>query len=120
MTTGDAKARVQNAVESLKELSECYADFAVNMKDCSEELKDAGRLWRARNKSRLIRLGLALIVFPEPTPVSETVGACLVATGAIQQAIKKRALFVEDVPKVYAKAIRDVITVSQNSVHTSP
>jgi hypothetical protein len=101
----------------LKELSECYADMAVNMKGFSEELKDVGKLWRGENKSRLIKLGMALVVCPEPTPVSETVGACLIATGAVQQAIRKRTLFIEDVPKVYAKAIRDIITISKESSH---
>ncbi|MGB9135107.1 MAG: hypothetical protein WCC63_05945 [Candidatus Bathyarchaeia archaeon] len=119
MKTEEAKARAQNAIESLRELSECYSDFTVNMRGFSEELKDVGKLWRAGNKSRLIKLGLALIVFPEPTPISETIGACLVAAGAVQQAIRKRALFVEDVPKVYARAFRDVITISQERARAS-
>lgn len=119
MKPEETKARAQTALESLKELSECYADLATNVRGVSQELKDVGKLSRAQNKSRLIKLGLALIVFPEPTPISETVGACLVATGAIQQAIRNRALFIEDVPKVYAKAIRDVIAISQESTHGS-
>jgi hypothetical protein len=115
MKTEEAKACAQSAIESLRELSESYSDFAVNMRGFSEELKDVGKLWRAGNKSRLIKLGLTLIVFPEPTPVSETVGACLVAAGAVQQGIRNRTLFVEDVPKVCAKAFKNVFTISHET-----
>ena len=115
MKTEEAKERAQSAIESLRELSESYSDFAVNMRGFSEELKEVRKLWRAGNKSRLIKLGLTLIVFPEPTPVSETVGACLIAAGAVQQGIRNRTLFVEDVPKVYAKAFRDVFNISHET-----
>lgn len=115
MTPEEAKERTQTAIESLRELSESYSDFAVNMRGFSEELKEVKKLWRAGNKSRLIKLGLTLIVFPEPTPVSETVGACLIAAGAVQQGIRNRTLFVEDVPKVYAKAFKDVFTISHET-----
>ncbi len=116
MKPEDAKVRAQIAFESLKELSESYSDLAVNMRGFSEELKDVGKLWRASNKSRLIRLGLALIVFPEPTPISETVGACLIAAGAVQQGIRNRTLFAEDVPKACAKALKDILAFNQNAL----
>jgi hypothetical protein len=115
MKTEEAKAHAQSAIESLKELSESYSDFAANMRGFSRELKGAGKLWRAGNKSRLIKLGLTLIVFPEPTPVTEMVGACLVAAGAVQQGIRNRMLFVEDVPKAYAKTLKDVFTISHET-----
>lgn len=115
MKTEEAKAHAQSAIESLKELSESYLDFAVNIRNFSEELKGAGKLWRAGNKSRLIKLGLTLIVFPEPTPISETVGACLVAAGAVQQGIRNRTLFVEDVPKACAKTLKDVFTIGHET-----
>jgi hypothetical protein len=113
MKTADANARTRNTVESLKELSESYADFAANMKGFSDELGAAGKLWRAGNKSRLIKLGLTLVVFPEPTPVSETVGACLIAAGAVQQGIRNRTLYIDDVPKICARALRDICTISR-------
>ncbi len=105
-------AAARNKIECLKELSESYSDFADSFKGFSDELKNAQKLWRAGNKSRLIKLGLTLIVFPEPTPISETVGACLIAAGAIQQGIRKRTLFIEDVPKVYARALKDVLAIN--------
>jgi hypothetical protein len=116
MKTEEAKVSAQSAIQCLRELTESYSDFAVNIRGFSDELKNVGKLWRASNKSRLIKLGLTLIVFPEPTPISETVGACLVAVGAVQQGIRNRTLFVEDVPKVYAKALRDVLTFSHETL----
>ena len=115
MTTEEAIARTRHALESLRRLSESYSDFATSMKGFSKELSTVEKLWRAGNKSRLIKLGLTLVVFPEPTPVSETVGACLIAAGAIQQGIRSRTLYIEDVPKVYAKALREIFTVSHET-----
>jgi hypothetical protein len=116
MKTEEAKVGAQSAIQCLRELTESYSDFAINIRGFSDELKNVGKLWRASNKSRLIKLGLTLIVFPEPTPISETVGACLVAAGAVQQGIRNRTLFVEDVSKVYAKALRDVLTFSRETL----
>jgi hypothetical protein len=115
MKTAEANARTRNTLESLKELSESYADFAANMKGFSEELSAVGKLWRASHKSRLIKLGLTIVFFPEPTPVSETVGACLIAAGAVQQGIRSRTLYIDDVPKICAKALRDICTISRET-----
>jgi hypothetical protein len=52
------------------------------------EVKRTKKLWRSGNKSRLIKLGVALIVFPELAPISETVGACFVAAGMIQKGVQ--------------------------------
>lgn len=115
MKADEANTRTRNALESLRRLSESYSDFATSMKGFSEELKTVEKLGRAGNKSRLIKLGLTLVVFPEPTPVSETIGACLIAAGAIQQGIRSRTLYIDDVPKIYAKALREICTVSHDT-----
>ena len=112
MKTEETRAAAHNAIECLRELSESYSDFAANIRGFSDELKNVGKLLRTGNKSRLIKLGLTLIVFPEPTPISETVGACLVAAGVVQQGIRNRALFVEDVPKTYTKTLKNILTFS--------
>ena len=53
-------------------------------------------------------MGIALIVFPEPTPISEIVGGSLVAAGAVKKGIQNRAAFVEDIGKDFKKALRDL------------
>ncbi len=110
MRTEEAKT----VTKAVNELSECYSDAlgALNGTVCG--VKTAEKLWRAGNKSRLIKIGVALILFPEPTPISETVGACFVAAGAVQKGIQNRALFLEDVTKTFKSTLKDVIATKHS------
>jgi len=53
-------------------------------------------------------------VLPEPTPISPTVGACFVAAGAVQKAVRNRAMFMEDVKKTFQSAINEISATTQN------
>lgn len=99
---------------SVNELVESYLDFLNTMKGTVEEVKTKKKLFRGGSKSRLIKLGLALIAFPEPTPISETVGACFVAAGLIQKGIQSRALYVEDISKTLHKTLKEIWAVQQD------
>jgi hypothetical protein len=72
------------------------------------------KLWREGNKSRLIKIGVSLIVFPEPTPISETIGACFIAAGAVQKGIQSRTIYLEDITKTFKNTLKDVLETSQN------
>lgn len=101
--------------ETLKELKERYIDFGKTMKDTKNAVTSTKKLWRKGNKSRLIKLGLTLVCFPEPTPVSESIGACFIAAGLVQKGIKSRAIYIEDIKKTFKTALRDILA-SQNSI----
>jgi hypothetical protein len=105
---------IKTTVNVLNELNESYVDFLQSMKGTVREVKTTKQLWRCENKSRLIKLGLALIVFPEPTPISETVGSILVAVGAVQQGIRNRSICVEDVYKQFKNTLKEVTTLKEN------
>jgi hypothetical protein len=105
---------IKAATEAVKELSESYVDVIGAVKTTAYTVKDTKKLWRAGNKSRLIKIGLSLIVFPEPTPISETVGACFVAAGAVQQGIKSRAIYMEDITKTFKNTMKDVLATSHS------
>src|SRR4030065_142475 len=79
----------------LTEMNESYLDLLRATKETARDIHATQQLWRAGNKSRLIKIGIALVVFPEPTPTSEIVGACFIAAGGIQEDIKNRRLFAE-------------------------
>jgi len=68
---------VKTIVNTVKEMNESYVDLIQSVKGMIKEAKSTKQLWRDGNEPRLIKLGLTLIVFPEPTPISETVGTCL-------------------------------------------
>ncbi|MEM2995481.1 MAG: hypothetical protein QXI91_05665 [Candidatus Bathyarchaeia archaeon] len=103
MKTDDVKA----LNKALKELNESSAELLQAMKDTSKEMRATKNLWRQNNNSRLIKLGLALIAFPDPT-ISDIIGAAMVAVGTVQQGIHRRAIYVEDVYKTFQKTLKEV------------
>ena len=105
MNPEDLKIRVS----ALSELSESYCDLLNTVNGTIKELKATRKLWKSGNESKLIKLGLALIVFPEPTPISETVGACFVAAGAIQKGIRSQTIYVEDVSKTFQNVFKELL-----------
>ena len=110
MKTDEVKTMVNN----VKELNESYGDLLQSVKGMIKEAKSTRQLWRNGNEPRLIKLGLTLIVFPEPTPISETIGTCLVAAGAVQKGIRSRAIYIEDVYKTFQDAFKDLGTTKHN------
>jgi hypothetical protein len=105
---------IKTATKTMNELTESYSDLFGALKDTSCNVRATKKLWRAGNKSRLIKIGVALIMFPEPTPISETVGACFVAAGTIQKRIQNRALFLEDVTKTFKNTLKDVLALKNS------
>ena len=103
---------MKTAVSALNELSESYCDMLKTVNGAVKELKTTKRLWKNGNESKLIKLGLALIVFPEPTPISETVGACFVAAGVIQKGVRSRAIYIEDVGKTFQRVFKEMLKVN--------
>jgi hypothetical protein len=104
MKKDDAK----NSAQALRELTESYVEVGRAVKASGMQVNQLKKLSRDGHKSRLIKIGLSLIVFPEPTPISETVGACFVAAGAIQQGIKNQSIYIEDIPKTLQQTLNEV------------
>ncbi len=105
---------VESAADTVKELNRSYVDLLHAVEGTVKEVKATKKLWRDANRSRLVKLGLTLIMFPEPTPISETIGTCLVAAGAIQKGIRSRTIYVEDVYKTFQDVLKDVRTTKDS------
>jgi len=104
MRVEDAKT----AIKALAELTEEKKESGRAIADVGSQAQATKKLFREGNQSKLIKLGVALIVFPEPTPISEIVGGSMVAAGAIKKGIQNRAAFAEDIGKDFKKALRDL------------
>jgi len=104
----------KTAAEAATDLAENGQDFSNVIGGVSRDLKNTKKLWREGNKSRLIKIGVTLIMFPEPTPISETVGACFVAAGAIQKGIQSRSMFMEDIKKTFQSTLKEVYATKHN------
>ena len=55
----------------LQELGLSYAETIEVMHEISKDMNNAQKLWRGKKKSKLLKLALTLITFPEPTPISD-------------------------------------------------
>jgi len=105
---------IKTATKALNELNESCSDLVGALKGTAYNVEDTKKLWRAGNKSRLMKIGVALIVFPEPTSISDCVGACFVAAGAVQKGIQNRAIFLEDVTKTFKNTLKDVWAIKNS------
>jgi len=100
--------KLKIAKKSIEELNLSYTETLGNIKEFSENLSSLKSLWKTGNKSKLVKLGLSLIVFPEPTPVTEIVGATLLSAGLIQQKIRNSGLHVEDIQKTFQEVFKNL------------
>ncbi|MEM3616292.1 MAG: hypothetical protein QXN95_04615 [Candidatus Bathyarchaeia archaeon] len=78
-----------------------------------KEVKASKKLWKNSNKPWLVKLGLALIVFPEPV-LSDVLGSLLIAAGTVQEGIRRRAIHVEDIPKTFQNVIKELRVSEEN------
>jgi len=97
----------------LQELGLSYEETLEVINEMSKDVNHAKKLWRNGNKSKLIKLAITLITFPEPTPISETMGAAVLAAGLIQNQIKKSTLHVEDVYKTFQEMNNEILKLRQ-------
>jgi hypothetical protein len=104
MKVEETKTAIKSLTKIVQERKETFA--TVN--DARTQSASAKEVFREGNESKLIKLGVALIVFPEPTPISEIVGGSMVAAGAVKKGIRNRAAFAEDIGKDFKKALRDL------------
>jgi hypothetical protein len=90
-----------------KDHMEMHANATHLVKATTNNASSVNKLYKSGNKSFLIKAGLALIVFPEPI-VSDVLGTSLLAAGAIQQGIRNQSIYLDDLPKAFKSAMRDL------------
>jgi hypothetical protein len=108
---------VKNCSEILREIKKDFQDAGSNangsMKDITREAQNLKKLWRENNQSKLVKAGVALILFPDPV-VSDVVGAGLVAAGLLHDRMKNSGLFLEDVFKTYPRLLKELQSARQS------
>ena len=100
--------KAKQTSKSLYELSESYVELHKAIKNTAQVTAQSKKLWREGNKSNLIKIGIACIMFPDPSPVTEIIGAGFIVAGAVQKGIQKRTLYVSDLKKNIEKIQRDL------------
>ena len=97
--------------EIIKEVTQTHIETRnETMQSINATQKSAGsvnNLSKSAHKNYLIKAGMALIVFPEPI-VSDILGTTLLAAGAIQEGIRRNSIYLDDLPKSFKSAMRDL------------
>lgn len=100
----------------LQELGLSYTETLEVMSGVSKDLRHTKKLWRDGHKSKLVKLAFALITFPEPTPISESLGATVLALGLVQNRIKKSSLHMEDVCRTFQDMNKNLLKIRQELI----
>jgi hypothetical protein len=98
---------VKALTASVKELTRDYVNMAGSVRAATNSVDAAKKLWKTGNRSFLIKAGLTLIVFPEPV-ISDILGTALLAAGTIKEGIKRRSIYLDDLPKAFESVIKDL------------
>jgi len=101
------QAEAKAIVEAVNELCASCEETMDAMKEVAREIDSAKYLWRQSNQSRLIKLGVAMIVFPEPV-ISDILGSACIALGVIQTKMRRSTLCVEDVYKTFPNIVKEL------------
>jgi len=101
---------LRSLVDVLRELGLSYEETAVVMKGVAKEARSLRHLWMKGDSSWLIKVGLALIAFPEPF-LSDILGSMILSAGLIQKRMRQTSLGIEDVHSTFQGVIRDLQTI---------
>lgn len=88
-------------------MTQDHLEFASLLKSATRDARATKKLWKGQNKPWLIRAGIALIVMPDPL-VTSVVGTAFLAAGAVQEGIKRQAVYLDDLPKAFQSAMKDL------------
>lgn len=106
MKTEELKA----VADVLHELGLSYQETLNLLSGVTMESRFVRRLWREGYKPWLIKLGLALIIFPEPV-VSDILGTLMLSFGIIQTKMKRSTMQLEDVYNTFRGAVKELQTI---------
>jgi len=113
------KEEAQKVLELLRQYSSSRKQTANTMNNTmhvfTDELRSTQKLWKQGNKSFLIKAGLALIAFPDPT-ISDVIGSAMVAAGLIQLKMRNSSLHIDDVYKIFPKVVKGLGTIKEHVV----
>lgn len=106
--------KAKQTTKALYELTESYSELHKAIKSTAKETAKTKKLWREGNKSNLIKIGMACIMFPDPSPVGEIIGAGFLIAGAVQKGIQKRTLYVSDLKKNLDSTLKELNSTQCN------
>ena len=106
--------RAKQTSKALYELTESYSELHKAIKSTAEKLPKLKNSGAKATNLTLIKIGMACIMFPDPSPVGEIIGAGFLIAGAVQKGIQKRTLYVSDLKKNLDNTLRELNSTQCN------
>lgn len=103
---------LKSLINVLHELGLSYEETVDAMNGVVKEVRSVRHLWRKGDNSWLIKVGLALLAFPDPT-LSDILGSIILSAGLIQKRMRQASLGIEDVCSTFQGIIRDLQTIKR-------
>jgi len=107
MKSKECKDLASSIKETAETLLSTNAEATSSVKNATNSAGGITKLYKNGNKSLLIKAGIALIAFPEPV-VSDLLGTTLLAAGAVQAGIRRQSIYLDDLPKAFKSAMKDL------------
>ena len=54
------------------------------------------------------------VMFPDPSPVGEIIGAGFIAAGMVQKGVQKQSTYLGDIKKTFESTLREVCSTKHN------
>ncbi|MBM3291817.1 hypothetical protein FJY84_03980 [Candidatus Bathyarchaeota archaeon] len=105
------KPKTDHIIKAVKELGDAYIETSKNIKEFKENLTEVNALYDhgygGTGKS-LISIGIALVMFPEPTLISDVLGGGIIAAGCLYNKINPPPIFVDDIFKTINEQMKEI------------
>ena len=109
--------KTDHIVQAAKELGETFKDTATIINGMNGAIEEANQLYdhgQGGAGNSLISLGIALVAFPEPTMVSDVVGAGIVATGLLYNKFVSPPLYVDNIFETIQSQVKAIHSTGED------
>ena len=106
------KENIRKITASLDERAKTLEEFGKIQNGLSKMTtslnKMSGKPETMDEKSKLIKIGTSLILFPEPTEISDVIGAAMITAGLLESKFKKKPLTIYETRKEFAETLKEL------------
>lgn len=109
--------KTDHIVQAAKELGETFKDTATIINGMNGAVEEANQLYdhgQGGAGNSMISLGIALVAFPEPTMISDVIGAGVVATGLLYNKFVSPPLYIDNIFETIQSQVKAIHSTGED------
>jgi hypothetical protein len=109
--------KTDHIVQAAKELGETFTDTATIINGVNGAVEEANQLYdhgQGGAGNGMISFGIALVAFPEPTMISDVVGAGIVATGLLYNKFVSPPLYIDNIFETIQSQVKAIHSTGED------